>query len=308
MIDYFSHKYFSPILLYHSSDINKFKKSQNSLKIHDVQFDELCSQLRSFARYFDFVSIDDWFKAKNKNGLISITFDDAYSNIFEHIIKELILLSIPSTVFIIGKSLDNKLHWREKVHYLIINGLIDEFQNYLSITNNQFDINFKKFYTSSKKISISSKLFEEKIDKFFDHNKIIPESSLINSVDQLVDDPLVFYGSHSYSHYLLSSLTYDEQLLDIKMGYDKIKQANINISKTFAVPFGGYKSINEDTKKVFKNLNINNVLLTNNLFESNNNTYSNKNINYANRYLPANNIRNKYKLWLTFFNSYFKFF
>ena len=83
--------------------------------VHNVDYDETCNQLREFSKKFDFVSIDDWFQSKNKKGLAAITFDDAYNNIFDGIIKELNILKIPSCVFIIGKSLDNKCYWREKI-------------------------------------------------------------------------------------------------------------------------------------------------------------------------------------------------
>ena len=138
--------FFSPIYLYHSVSYNETNYPKLNSSIHDVNYDEVCSQLRDLSKNMDFVSIDEWFETKNKKENITITFDDAYLNIFEGIIKELITLNIPSTVFLIGKSLDNKLHWREKVVFLINNDLLKKFEEYLiSVNNNSLMIDFKNF-------------------------------------------------------------------------------------------------------------------------------------------------------------------
>lgn len=294
--------YFSPIYLYHSVQFeNKILSNKNS-KIHNVNYDEVCSQLQKLSKNMDFVSIDQWFDSKNKRGLAAITFDDAYLNIFDGILKELINLKIPSCVFLIGKSLENQLHWREKVTFIIGNKLVYEFEKFLSVNEKKnLRIDFNKFYSSSKKLHVSSQLLEKKIDEFIKINKIEIKSKLINSSSQLISNPYVCYGNHSYNHYLLSTLDYESQYEDIQKSKKTIEKLEVNTTDTFAVPFGGYRAINKDTILALKKLSINKVLLTNNLFEKN--IFKDDDFKIAYRYLPTHNKKNNYKLWYTLFKS-----
>ena len=299
--------FFSPIYLYHSVTYNETNYPKLNSSIHDVNYDEVCSQLRDLSKNMDFVSIDEWFETKNKKGIATITFDDAYLNIFEGIIRELITLNIPSTVFLIGKSLDNKLHWREKVVFLINNDLLKKFEEYLiSINNNSLMIDFKKFYSSTKAKNVSSILIEKYIDEFLLENNINIKSKLISSSTDLVSNKYVTYGNHSYNHYLLSTLDYDKQFFEIKTGLDKLVEEKLNFTKTFSVPFGGVQSINKDSLKIFEKLSIKNVLLTTNSFQPIKNDI--KELNIAYRYLPINQNKNKYKLAISVLKSFKNFF
>ena len=91
--------FFSPIILYHSS----FKTIPTEFKIglHNLTPELIEEQIYYLKKNFNIVSIDEYFKAKNKKGLASITFDDGYKNVIENCKNIFIKFKIPVTIFIV---------------------------------------------------------------------------------------------------------------------------------------------------------------------------------------------------------------
>tara|TARA_Y100000590_G_C15699159_1_gene1006195 strand:- start:996 stop:1778 length:783 start_codon:yes stop_codon:yes gene_type:complete len=234
---------------------------------------------------------------KNIEGKLSITFDDGYVNIFANILDELIKLNIPVTMFLIGNMFNNKIFWRNKIIYLLNNetSLIKFIEQYNK--KNNFKINKNFFYQQSKSEKVNSIKLDRSLDKFFIDNNLVHElnASIITDKNLLIKNKLITYGNHTYNHYVLSSLSYDEQKEEIQKNKKLLDSLNLNLSKVFAIPFGGNADYNLDTLKVLRDLNISNVLLCNNKLNTNLNTC--KNLNFLDRLITGNNLNKmKFKL------------
>ena len=252
------------ILIYHSSfaDKNILRDSY----IHNVTPKNILKQIEILSKFYDLVKLDDLFCENSQiDGKMAITFDDGYDNLFKGIIPSLIERKIPSTVFLIGSSLNGKILWREKIVYLLQNPKIfNEFNNFFS-KNKQSKLDFKNFYRQSKQFKFNSKELNKYLDEFFNINKIDIKTNLISNKQNLISNKYVSYGNHTYNHYVLSSLTEEEQYYEISNNMKFLKNLNINLSNVFAFPFGGINDYNQSTLKILDELSIDHILLSNNI-------------------------------------------
>ncbi len=271
-------KKFNPVLLYHSlGAIKKFDKN-----IDHVTLDVLYNQLEYIKKYWKFVSIDEYVNSKSKNGLASLTIDDGYKNIIDESLDVFKSLNIPITLFINSSTFEKKIFWRDKIRYLIENNLVLKFLNNSQIFSKQ---NINDFYSISKNPKFNSIKVEKEIDQFLYLNNIILKDELKYCFDDkryLIKDDLIFYGNHTANHYMLSSLSKQEQYNEINDCKNFLNRTNINKTKVFGVPFGGENSFNEDTIEILRDLNYE-ILL-----KSNNNLNSKNFSTQINRFMPKN--------------------
>ena len=279
-------------LIYHSS----FKEIPEELRktIHNVTPQNILKQALLFKKYLDIISIDELFSLpiKERDGKVSITFDDGYNNIFDEILVKLSDNSVPVTVFLVGNSLNKKPYWRDKVIFLNNNKkyLIEFIKFFQKNTNIKFNIN--NFFQESKQSNINSLLLDKALDKFFkihDLNEKV-DLNLVTDPNKLIKNKFIKYGNHTTNHYVMSSLTYDEQKKEILNNKNYLASLNIQMSDVFALPFGTYQDINFDTIKILKELNINKVLLCGNTINNSNNYFEIDNIKFLDRLTPSNNI------------------
>ena len=73
----------------------------------------------------------------------------------------------------------------------------------------------------------------------------------VSNKNNLINNEYVSYGNHTYNHYVLSSLTEQEQYYEINHNMKLLKKLNINLSKVFAFPFGGMNDYNKLTLNIF---------------------------------------------------------
>tara|TARA_B100001057_G_scaffold357661_1_gene359704 strand:- start:5112 stop:6032 length:921 start_codon:yes stop_codon:yes gene_type:complete len=267
---------YNPIFLYHSLGSN----SNFIENIDHVNLETLENQLRSVQKYWKFVTIDEYFAAKNKKGLACLTIDDGYKNVIDESLKIFENLEIPITVFINSATFQGKIFWRDKIRYIIQNKLVTKYIEKSQIFN---DDHTEKFYSITKSPKFNSKIVENEIDSF-----LLEENIQINSSNNfcfddkkyLIDHPLVSYGNHSANHYVMSSLDKNQQFEDILECKNFLKKFNINKSSIFCIPFGGKDSFNKDTISALEKLNYKAILLSENKLNYN------KNGNQIDRFMP----------------------
>ena len=266
-----------------------FKKT-----IHNVTPENILKQALLLKKYLDIISIDELFTLPEDKmeGKISLTFDDGYDNNFNGILQKLSAHSIPVTVFLIGNSLNKKSYWRDKIIFLennkkYLNDFITLFQKN---TNIQFDQNH--FFKQSKQNNINSMLLDNALDTFIKKNNLHDKIylNLISDANKLIKSKFVKYGNHTFNHYVMSSLTYDEQKKEILNNKNFLSTLNVETTDVFALPFGTYQDINIDTIKVLNELKINKVLLCNNTINNKNNCFEINKIKFLDRLTPSNNI------------------
>ena len=265
----------NPVLLYHS-----LGKTSKFNKIDHVNLETLNSQLSFIKKYWKFVSIDEYANAKSKKGIASVTIDDGYKNVIVESLKVFKNLNIPVTIFINSSTFDGKIFWRDKVRYLIENNLVSKYIKKSEIFN---FVHTSNFYSISKNPEFNSKTVENEIDNFLLEEKINLTNIYNLCFDDskyLINDSLISYGNHTYNHYLLSSLSKQEQYDEIIKCKNFIKKQNINKSEVFSIPFGGKKSFNSDTLSALSDLNYKIIL------NSSNNLDKNDISNEINRFMP----------------------
>lgn len=269
-------KNFNPILLYHSLGI----KSEFENNLDHVNLDVLEQQIKMIQKYWKFVSIDEYVVSKNKKGIASITIDDGYKNVIDEALELLINLELPITFFINSSSFDGKIFWRDKVRYLIKNNLVQQF----IINSKIFNVkDARNFYHISKHPRYNSISVEKEIDNFLQKRNITLNQNRNLCFDEkkyLINHPLINYGNHTSNHYLLSSLNKQEQYKEILDCKIFLKNADINKSKVFCLPFGGSNTFNNDTQEILHQLDYKNIL------KSTNNLNEFQNSDFVERFMP----------------------
>ena len=279
-------------LTYHSS----FNTIPEDLKktIHNVTPENILKQALLLKKYLDIITIDELFALpiEKRGGKISITFDDGYNNIFDKILLKLSGNSIPVTVFLIGNSLNKKPYWRDKIIFLENNKkYLNEFIKFFQ-KNTNIQFNKNNFFKESKQSNINSLILDNTLDKFFKMYQLNDNVyfNLISDRNKLIKSKFIKYGNHTTNHYVMSSLTYDEQKKEILNNKKILSSLNIQTTDVFALPFGTYHDINFDTIKILNELNINKVLLCNNTINNSSNYFEINNIKFLDRLTPSNNI------------------
>ena len=251
---------YNPVLVYHSLGLTSNFKT----KIHHVDLITLEKQLRYIQKYWKFVTIDEYLDTKNKKGLTSLTIDDGYKNVIDESLKVFEKLEIPVTIFINSSTLSGKIFWRDKIRYLIENKMIRKFVKNSKLFKEN-DIN--DFYYVSKSSKFNTKQVELELNEFFFKENIdlkLKNKLCFDNKKYLINHPLIYYGNHSANHYFLSSLSKEEQYMDIVECKNFLESFNINRSNVFCLPFGGINSYNEDTVAILRDLNYKTLLLTEN--------------------------------------------
>jgi peptidoglycan/xylan/chitin deacetylase (PgdA/CDA1 family) len=243
----------SHILLYHST----YKNIPDNIKkgLHNVDPETLYQQIRWLKKYFDIVSVDSLFDQEtNKVGKLAVTFDDAYNSVFQEAIPVLKTLNVPCTIYINGITLNQKPFWRDKIRYLINRNLVEDFITFNQDFCKEKNIIKSNFYTQTKNTKCNSKQIDIFLDAYYEYKKISIDTMKygISDKESLKKNSLITYGNHTYNHYVLSSLTKEEQEIEIRENQKLIKNLDINYSKVFSIPFGGVVDFNNDTIDLLK--------------------------------------------------------
>lgn len=244
---------FNPILLYHSLG----KNSNFEKNIDHVDLEVLDSTLKTMKKYFKFVFIDEYITIRDKSKLAVITIDDGYKNVIDEALQVFEYHNIPITIFINSSTFEGKILWRDNIRHIIDNHLEKEFISYSELGN------IKNFYRDTKSPNINSAIVDKKLDLFFEQNNIKIEQNLcFDSKKYLIKHPLIMYGNHTHSHYVLSSLSKNEQYNEISKTKLFLQKQDINLSNVFSIPFGGIDTYNQDTVEIVKDLGYNSMLLS----------------------------------------------
>ncbi|WP_419901849.1 polysaccharide deacetylase family protein [Kiloniella sp.] len=247
------------VLLYHG--IFKDIPSGLESRIHNVVPDNFRQQIMWLRENFDIVTIDDFAAASTRRGLAVITFDDAYSSVFSDALPWLIDEAIPATVFLNSSLLEGEIFWRDKIRYLITHQLVGSFLSYCSGMPWVSKVRQERFYKDSKKPGLNSQIVSEAVDSYL-RDKGLTEivstqlGQVIATKDKLISHPLITYGNHTHSHFVLSSLTEEEQREEIGRCQSWLMESGLGLSRVLAAPFGGTSDVNTTTEKILTELGI----------------------------------------------------
>jgi peptidoglycan/xylan/chitin deacetylase (PgdA/CDA1 family) len=234
----------APVLNYHAC----FRKlPPNVSPLDNITPDWLYQHLSALKRHFTLVSIDELSVSKRPRGIAAVTFDDGYKSVVEEALPIFVALDVPFTMFINISSLERKIFWRHKVLYIQQHGLVQECETSLLRTKK---VNGLDFYSYLKHPSNNSRVVEGEVDAFLQTKQLsIGQCDyLIDSPDCFVKHPLVWYGNHGHNHYVMSSLSYAEQVEEIASAKEYLhRQPGMQVSGVFSLPFGEARHINRAT-------------------------------------------------------------
>ena len=252
------------ILLYHSVMQEIPLALGNTL--HNVTVQQFTNHLQDLSDYFKFISLDEFSRANSKAGLACITFDDGYKNVLENAMPVMESMSYPFTLFLNPVTFEHRWNWRDKVRYLIHHHQVDDFLK-------SHDLVFKdgRFYRFSKHSENNSADMDKALDQFLNGAviDIYGHYPYLSETD-LVDNALINYGNHSQNHYVLASLSDQQQGLEISLAHEKLHKINsLKLSECFSAPFGGNNDVNCATRKFIADIGYHSLLMSRQRIQSN---------------------------------------
>jgi peptidoglycan/xylan/chitin deacetylase (PgdA/CDA1 family) len=240
---------FGVVLLFHGT----FDSSPSMLgnDFHNIAPEKLFKQLESMTRWFRFVSIDEYCAASDRSGLAAVTLDDGYRSVLEQGLKVFEALDIPVALFLNKVFLEGKPFWRDKVRLMIT-------RNWVSAFERQFKGRFhvradQSFYRYTKDPRNNSVAVEQALDEFLEDRASEADYSAfyLQGATMLKAHPLVSYGSHSVNHYVMSSLTEEQQWREIEENRRFLNTfKNLQQTDVFSIPFGGERDYNDATVRL----------------------------------------------------------
>jgi peptidoglycan/xylan/chitin deacetylase (PgdA/CDA1 family) len=276
------------LLCYHSiSD----QPIQNLHRVNVINFERHIKWL--IKKKFAIVGIDEYMSQVNitKNKIAAITFDDAYRDVLQNAIPILEYYKLPFTIYINPIVWNGQMLWRDKIRWILENEWIEKFKMSIQHSVLYDKIDWKNFYKSTKSNEINSKELDHLLVTFLENNNLsereiyIQEKEIANLPNQLAT-----IGNHTFQHYRLSTLSPEEQYFEIHESKLKLSHLPIRLTEIFAIPFGEYKSFNQTTVDVLKELGYKGFLMTNqkDFNKAGQLNLDSKGLTYSNRLLPKN--------------------
>lgn len=264
----------TPVLLYHTvgeSEANPLVGKH----IHTVSLETFSEHLRVLKKFFTIVSLaeilDRLQNGKTVRGLAAITFDDGYRSVFAKALPILQSLDMPFTAFLVSRIVQKQAFWRDKIRWVLHNNLTEPFIAYGKKIHPSFaSIRQDRFYQDTKNpVLMNSKLVDQALDSFIADTK---QQDAVRAAGELVycreedikraDSPLVSFGNHTANHYVLSSLSEEEQYREIHDGHTFLERLGKTPNPFFSVPFGGQTDFNKATLNIIRDAGYAGYLLS----------------------------------------------
>lgn len=241
-----------PVPLYHAT----YAQVPDALAsgLHNVAPAQLRLQLRWLREHFDVVPLDDLLD-DYAPGKAAVTFDDGYMCVFDETLPLLRELDIPATVFVNGFALEGRIFWRDKVRAVLSAGLHAGFADFAARRAGlALPASAKGVYRATKAPDgPSSRVVEALLDEFLKgREELLPETDCCAPAHCLPRDPLLTYGNHSRNHYVLSTLSPDEQREEIAGMQRTLQSMDLPLSSVFSIPFGGDADFDAHTLAILK--------------------------------------------------------
>jgi len=211
-------------------------------------------------------NINDYLTNRKSQPFVIFTFDDGYYDNIEYAYPIFEKYNIPFTIFITTQfALGKRYPWE----FIIENFLIKKDSFSFQYLNEQYSCNNQSENEKSKSFSllypiiknnnnvhyldfILNSIFGEFLKSDYKTVKMIDTKV----IKDLKNDNVINFGIHTDNHYVLSQLSYDEQLNEIVNAKRIIEELIEKTTSEFAYPFGGLNDINQDTLKAVSSANI----------------------------------------------------
>ena len=220
-------------------------------EFHNTTPEFLFRQLEFLSQFFRFVSIDEFAAADDPRGLAAVTADDGYRRILDRGLKVFEALGIPAALFLNRSFFEGGVFWRDKVRAIITTDQVGDFeQKFKDKFETQPNQSYYRYTKDPKNNSIE---VVTAIDEFLSEKATVQNLAdyYLRKPQELIAHPLISYGSHSVNHYVMSSLSTDQQWREIEDNRRFLNQfENVQKSDIFSVPFGGDQDYNNLTRDI----------------------------------------------------------
>ena len=120
--------------------------------------------------------------------------------------------------------------------------------------NNNYVLIIKKILNYYIKNKYKSEIIDKLFSKYFpNYKKYVNNFYLSESDIKKMYNLGMIIGNHTLNHHILSSLSYNEQLIEIEKNYEFIEKIiGLKDIRYFAYPYGGKYVYNKDTIDILK--------------------------------------------------------
>ena len=91
-----------------------------------------------------------------------------------------------------------------------------------------------------------------------------PFNHCLSLDDELMYHPLLHYGNHTDNHFVMSSLSYEQQLKEVSITDTYLRNSSGQFIPYFSLPFGGINDFNEHTTAICEKMGYRCMLLSRN--------------------------------------------
>lgn len=220
--------------------------------IHNVTPEELYRQLRWCRSHFDLVDAETLLDGP-RPGAVAVTFDDGDASVFARALPLLAELGIPATVYLNGATLLGGTFWRDRIRALMKRGLTGDFLRRFPRHAAAIAPQGGSFFLSTKSRLVNSRQLEADLESYSAEVGLPSPPGHSQALGGIRPLKGVRFGNHGYNHYVLSSLTDEEQDREIGSNHDLLSSLG-GISRIFAVPFGRGQDYNAHTLQALRKL------------------------------------------------------
>lgn len=266
------------IVMYHY--VREFNAAQPYL--HFLDINDFISQLKYFKSEIGFVTREEFCdllagkkRVDELDGKILLTFDDALCCHYDYVFRTLVehklfgVFFVSTKPFVSQMLLDvHKIHYlTSKFHGADLYQLIEIAQRWQHFDQNAFKNNCSNVYKMQENLRgvhefkfmlnycAPSDLRSELLDFLADESEIkwdnkafyLKESQMIE-----MHKAGMIFGSHTHSHPMMSTLSFEKQLQEIKQSKDVLYSILDTEIELYCHPYGGKLSYNKETEAALK--------------------------------------------------------
>jgi len=227
---------------------------ENSL---NVSLEVFKFQIKHIKKNFNLIEPKQLLEPSLPSNAALITFDDGFKSFFTNAVPILEKHKIPVIIFLNMGPIQGEMFWSGLIVFLCERR--PDFIKYLKTQLLPLEIGEQPYLSCSK--ALVEKYLKQSGEEFHEIvSSYVGEFAEEADLQKAIRNPYIFFGNHTYTHYVSSQMSDDDFLKDVKKN-SKLLVSYPNYIDYFAFPFGAPKStftkdqvkllFKEDFKKVF---------------------------------------------------------